>query len=549
MLNIETLLKKIQQFDTTTEDIISYMHLIFSSIMQIIYNFILKTVDIFEKRRSEINTKNVKYNNTHLITMYEDLISQSILMKFPSVFIKNVTLILRIIKDISFYKRIFDSTIIRNTISKRLNHLQNKNWKDLSLLNEKNESEFKFLNFLEVLTSIDEFKYFNLILSSQQTDYLEHDLADTGLNKINILKGNNEECKQIQTLYPYCFKIQSKIENCKFKIFCLNNLQKEFHVLIQKVLDIKPRKTSNENKDFITTITSITNYLTNNIERNNSFNKEKLNRTIRFIMNLIDRYQINNCENPKYRDSFVNNSHQITDVFVKNNGNEIKADKTSVTIPSNEKHNTREITATLIKNFINSSSNQLYHPKFYWRGELKTINEITNSIDKNLLNFSSFTNYIYLFHKWFISMLMYTIIDVLKCLSRNNYVMDYDKTLAAYVIELSKINFPEPYKTVINVDVVDNFYRPNNVIGLQILLEEYLEEFNVIIQTTTHPLRDIATSMKHLDDIFCNIKEFYNEKEKPKTSNKFNLFKIKKKNESKTKTENYNLFIKIPNEE
>jgi len=418
---------------------------------------------------------------------------------------------------------------MKKTIYQHLNYLLNKERHDLTLLQKNKEFKLTFHEFLKVMISTNEFKYFNLILSTQQNDHIEEDFSDKDLNKMN---DHNILCTKLELFYVHCLNILSEIKQCKSKTKCLSIVKTEFSKVTEEL-------NNNLNEETVNTkiiIPLLDKYLIC-IELNYADTKEKLYRILHFIMNSINKYEIHNCNKISPFNSMSKNTHQI------------KKKTVTVTNYSKKKFNEKDITGkisyTLIKKYISSFSNQLYYPKFYWKGELKTINEISNYVGENLFNFSSFKIYVNLFHKWFISILMCTIIDVLKCFSRRNYMMDNDKALVTYIKELPSINFPEPYLSIINtISIVDNFYQPINVIGLQILLEEYLEEFNVIIQKSS-PLDDISAYMKHLNDIIYKMKEMYNEEnEHPSTINNKNELHLKGKT-SKSKTNN-NIFIQIP---
>lgn len=574
ILNIEKLLLNQIERTDNVEDIYSYMNLIFDSIMKIIYEFIQKTLMLFERFRNEGNKKKLtsKIDNlidTNLITVYEDLILQSVLMKFPLVFVNNVKLVLSIIKDLAYYKNIFDLTIIKTTIDEKLNFVQNKKRpSSLSLLSKNNKTKFIFREFFKIIVSINEFKYFNLILSSQQNDYVEREFFDTDLNGMqNMYHYDNDGklCNKMQSFYILCFDIESKIKNCKLKTKCLRDLKTEFSKMKMRFNAIS----SNDGNENVQTILELINkYLIYNTESNYADNnEEKLNRILRFVMNLIDKYQVNSCKQTLYRDSMYSLFKTDNDAIRKKYSNDNETIKFNVTSVSSKERNfngkniTCETSNTLlvINNYINDNnslsnlSQSLYHPKFYWRGELKTINEISNYIGENLLDFSSFTKFINFFHKWFVSILMYAIIDTLKCFSRKTYTMDDDSALVAYIKKLLSVHFPEPYLFIIRtINSVHGFYWPINVIGLQILLEDYLQETHVIIKRKPRPLDDkcMSTCMKHLDDIYYITTEMYNEKNiKPRVINKSKL-NLKFENKSKSKANNsiIGTYVQIPSE-
>lgn len=48
---------------------------------------------------------------------------------------------------------------------------------------------------------------------------------------------------------------------------------------------------------------------------------------------------------------------------------------------------------------------------FYWKGEVKTIYDISKDLKENIFNFSSLTKYYNIFDKWLISILNNALFD------------------------------------------------------------------------------------------------------------------------------------------
>lgn len=522
----ESLSKQMKIIENDTGHIFLYMELILDSITQIIYTKTLEALDVFKKYQREKNEKGFQlvindWIDRDLVMTYDEIIQHLILLKFPSDFIHHIKLILKIVKDIINNKNILDLEIIRIQIKEKLNAIQNKNHSGLTTLARKNQSKFNLSAFLTVVKSIDEFKYFNQIYKLLQNGPVEYNLSETALNKmedyeLHFIDNSPNICDDMTSMYAHCYDIQSKIKACQKNTMCLKELKNQFLLVLNIFNDIRRKSLNSKDENINIILSWIHQYLNNNLVHF-THNTDKLNRMVYYITNLIDKYQIHNCRLSSYRNLMYESFTNSKEIKLKllqywETQNNVQYDLNVLETSFENKTTTEESLRYIsIQNHIKTLNN-LQFSAFYWRGTLKTIDEI--SVDKtgNMFNFSSQTKYVNTLHKWIISELFYTIVYILKLFLKDNYLIYNDRFIIKYLKKLPSIYFPEYVLPVIKtISSAKNFYYPFNIIGFQILLEQHLEQYSVI-QKKPHVSDDMNVYKEKLNNMFDILMKIYNEK-------------------------------------
>lgn len=542
ILNIDQLL--IETIKNDTENVFLFMDFIYDSIMQIVNQIIL---EIFEQIEDHQNTGNIKkldlmINNwiqKDLIKKCEILIQDSQVKKFPMFFTNKINLFLRIVKIMISKQSIPNLTIIKNNINENLYAIRNKKRPGLSLLSRKTifENKYDLYELQKEIVAIKAFKYFNQIYILLQNVHKEYDLSEIELNKMKYNIQNNKHavniCKETLNVYNLCNDIRLSVMACSSSK-CLLNLKENFILVLNTIRTLSKNVHSyndfKERFENFDTISSLLNrYLTINIK---IYPKEKyqLHTILYYTTNLIDKYQIHNCEPLTYRNAIyrwsIDNmvydpSSSTSNCQIETNSKKQNDFKTPEQLFDTEEV-TAEIANTLmIKNYI-LTIDQLHYPEFYWQGQLRTIVSINIIIDKNLFNFSSFAKYTYMFHKWLISLLFYTMIDVLEYFQKRIYVKANDEQFMEFVQKLPSINFPEHFLPVINtIGNAQNLYQVANVIEYKMLFEESLSQNGIQLQTT-YNLDEINNNSQKLKNIFETLWEVFNKNANLTTSLKTN---------------------------
>lgn len=520
-----SIFENIENIENDFSDILSYMHFVFDSIMQIMYEQTVATLKSIEKCQSEKNIDALKklinkWSKIDLITTYERLISQSNLMQFPIIFTIHLELNLRIIKDVMYYKKIHNLKFLKKQIKERSNVLKDKYRRGLELMPRIKVPNEDLWEILSKIVSIRGFKYFNLIFKLQQIyGPVENDSVEMELNKMEYLNTEEnidpQQCKTVQSLYVNCFRINTFITEFQSDPRKAADLTQTFCRFLNatKIMGTSiPSDRSDEN--FKTIQQMLYRYLMGN---NVNFEVDviRLQKIAFFTMNLLDIYQIHSCQSPVHRSviytKYKKNLSQADDqlsIYGKN------ADKCPEKPDPNEHVEVKQMFAKLQNDYIELDfDNSNPTPLFYWRGELKNFKQISDDVKlHNAFDFSSFVKYVNLTHKWIVSVLFYTMIDVLKYFLKDSpHVRINNKLLTAYVRNLSTINFPTYFLPVINtIRKAENFYEPVDIIGYQILLEDHVKQYSRF-QEKTNLSNNMTVYKERLKHLYSRLMVEYDE--------------------------------------
>lgn len=526
MMVNDRLLRMCNSPRNNVQDILICMDFVFDSIMQIIYRHTLEDLELYEEYAHDANSDRLTstindWIDEDAITNYERLIQRSVLAQFPARFVNHVRSMLKMRKDLILYGNVYNSKILKRKIENNLRVLlDKKKFPGLKILMFKRKSLDSY-TFIKKILDIREFGIFNQIFQLKRNDGEKDDISDSALNDISYyIKTNDiraqETCNEIQMLYVLCFDIQSKIKDCRSKLNCLKNMKKSFLILLNAIRDVKNKYSDGTNENLETIAYLINQYL-HNILINYPDDEEILYRIPYYVANLIDKYQIHNCQLPTYRREFYatfeNDKKRFSGHLKKLGDRDHKELERNF---KNEPITKEKINVSLIEYYVDALRNLQPGIRFYWRGVAKTIDEIKNDEFSLIFSFSTFTSYVDAFNRWIVSVLFYTIIDILECFVAEKYIIDNDRLFITYLRRLPSINFPDRYAPTVDfISKAENFYHSINIVEFKMLLEEYLEDQLGMFQQKSRTSEDanatFAVLYERLDRIFNKLAELYNE--------------------------------------
>lgn len=465
--------------------------------------------------------------SSKLIQTYEKLFIKAKLLKFPIDFINSIGLILRILKDLPCrYKEIQGLNVIikhidqnESILSKSKNILLIENISYLLKNNiSSNNNDFKPHTFLTEILSIKYIKHFNQIYKLLRNDFEENDEKMIKnkkiLNKLQYItkiNNSNKICDAMMPLYAHCFDIHSDIKDqskddhavMSRKLTNVLNLINEVEKIQESSMD-----------DTKTLIHSAKQYLSFNLmnypkERNI---KEKLRRIQYHITNLLDKYQIYNCKSPNYRDSLYKTFKENPEnkaTYLKNFDQSKKNSKANSPSKKEKRKMTSNFNNVLFKSLVDDLK-KTQSLKLHWKGELKTMKEISVDITKNIFDFSSLPKYIVIIFKWTNLVLFYTILDVLHYVLLEKMKKSDSKLLNKIFHDLSLIDFncSETSEIIaIMNSFISEYKNPFEIIELQMILEENVDKYNHVIEREILLSGKMSTHIKKLNNLVDKLKK------------------------------------------
>jgi hypothetical protein len=279
-------------------------------------------------------------------------------------------------------------------------------------------------------------------------------------------------------------------------------LKESYFLVLNKLRRIFNNHENELQKDMKLILKTAINYLVNNMIHF-STDLEQFDRIIYYILVLFDKIQIYNCKNPQYRETLYisynknqNPVEELTYDFNMNGGyfkNEITSDEESI----------RQKINMYIEEFQNVYDVQSV--TFYWKGELRTINEISNDLTANIFEFSLFTKFYNIFHQWNLLIVFDALDNILNYFLKDKYVEDNDKKCITYIKQMQTISFPKyllpPIKAI---GSAENFNLPENTIGILILMQENSQQYSSMIKSKYYSSEIIDKYLNNLN-IVCNI--------------------------------------------
>lgn len=466
------------------ENISIYMHFISDSITKILYEIILQTLAIFELYSQEGNEDfmqillNDWIDKEDIILQYQQLIGKSIFMKFPSNFINHIELVVKIIRDIIVQNSVLDFRTIKIQVHENLNALRNKKHPE-KLLSMNNVSGHSFNEYLKILLSIDELKNFNEILALFQNDSVQYNSSEVTLNTVIDDSAPVDVCNAVLSFYNDLFNIQLKL-NAYDSSMNINMFKKSCLLILNTFNEMFTKYKSILSRDMIFIFNMAIGFLENNMIHFPS-NANQLMRIILFVSVLLDKFQIHNCTEPIHYHTLYNSyvKKKRTSEELTNNVNENNFENVQNTI--------EESLRLRIKNYITDFDNvtNVQSAKFYWKGELKTISEISNNLTTNVFEFSTFTKFYNIFHKWNFIVLFTALDDTLNNFLKESHSEVNNQQFMTYIQQIQKIGFPEyllpPIRAIGNAE---SFNSSENTIRFSILMRENIQQHSMVLSKT-----------------------------------------------------------------
>lgn len=512
------------------DDILLYMDTIFDSLTRIVCSMLLVALDDVEDGQDSKNAKMFEillktWQDSDLLKFYSEAVLSLHLLKFPRRFTTHVEQVLKMMRDVPRYKNMFDLLSVKKQIKEHINFIDRKKRTGRILRLNKTKRKQSLSKIIATILSIDEFKYFNLIYTLQQNyDILEYDSTEMTLNKMKYvqvyLQNSKTEqiCKIMRSMYAFSFDIESRINNCQSKWECLLKLKENFWCFWNVMNDIGKSFRPEETYENLKIILSLLNrFLHRSII---IFPRDglKIKRVLYWTVNLLDKYQMHSCDPPEYHDTVYLSYN--TPAAIENDMKLWDGEKYQMVIDNEtplidfDKNNYTEknVVDLLQKNYVFSFYEDPRRSiSFYWKGEVKSFNDIYDDLITNAFELSTFTKYVNIFHKWIVSVLFYTIHEILKYFTKCN---SYDKERAMKfkesILNLQQINLPAYFHQVINTfSITENFNQPVVLYGHQILLKDHLDQFNVVQKLAPFP-EDIDYYIGQLTKLYHKLMGKFN---------------------------------------
>lgn len=524
------------------QDVFLCMEFVFDSMMEITYRKTLEELKLYDEYAQDANSDHLT-STINSIAKYELLVQRSVIARFPARFVNHVRSIMKMKRDAIVYGKVYNTEILKRKIKNYLSAIAETRKKfpgpQTTPSVSGSSKRTDLYAFLEEIILAREFVTFNGIFKLLLRRKGGH-FSEKVLNGMSYYIRNDRDaektCDKMRNLYVHCFDAQSKIEGCRSKSNCLKDVRnKSFSILLDAVEDVN--NTANfdaayKDENLETVARLIDRYLRNNRVTNYRHHDGKpLATQLRYVANLIDKYQIHNCESPTYRRSFYASFAEQDKKRFADRLKRVQGDrKVSAQNLENEESpvDEKSYLESIIAGYVDAFADLRLPVKFYWRGEAKTIGDVSKEIagDDRPLGFTVFANYVDAFHRWIVSVLLYAIIDVLEHFVVEKYAIDDDRSFTSYIRKLLSIDFPEQYAPVIRfIGGAENFYHARNIVEFKTFLKEHLEEqFGVFRQKTRPSTNDtFAILSERLDRIFNKLAELYNEKSHVITNIKFGI--------------------------
>lgn len=447
------------------------------------------------------DTNKIYFMDKSLIPIFEKALTESKRMEFPTDFISHINLILKIMKE--------DKLLMDRNY---LNVVFTKNYENLVAFSGSNKDIMKNMpkniglhEFIKQISSITLFKYFNRIFKLLRDTFEVDEFLIKVSNFIEIsipndlIKQKSTMKNAIMSLYAHSYYIQLNVSDniqSEKKIEYFKELLSNVLNIMYVMISLEKSKTQGKIRNLLHHAFDYLNYnllhyRTTGQTTNSGNILEKLARISCFVTNLIDKYQMFTYIKPIYRDVLYKHfaasnrefmihldapKNSLNKYFTKNHKFEADEDKTKIIVDN-----------LLYKRFINDSKNTIF-VKSYWKGELKTIQEISVEMAENTIDLSSYPKYVHAFSKWIFSALFYTIIDIIDFLiAHNDLISEYQVVFDLYNSEFERIIFSNYWRVVKNS--LQEIYVSNDItlLALKTMLEETLDNYNIVnIQRDTN---------------------------------------------------------------
>lgn len=514
IINPQSDSKTILDSDYDIDDIYLYMDLVFDQITQIVCYILIDFLKLFETHKNEgsgtdsLATVIGFWSNQQVITSYQTRILHLKSMKFPTRFIAMVELGLRIVRDVIDYQEIGDLEAVKKQIVNELKSMRKNRQATESELPPLECDVYKgsLMTFLDVIVSIKEFTYFNLIFNLKQNyDPVVNDLAETVLNKMeynNYVEQNVNTCNRMKSLYELCYEMKSVIEKRQSKKDCVND---ELRPNIEAFLKaIRGGGQWSAHSNLTAVLTLANDYLNRNLLIDLCADKMQLMPIPYVIANLLDKYQIHSCRSPVYRAGEFASCKCKAYIFVKNITSarslaSNRNDSGASGIPPFTKLLKMDYVETFYKH---NNQNRL---TFYWKGRPRTFKEIADRVrfSGDPLDRPTFVRYVNVFQTFVVSTHFYVAIDTMEYFLRKHSLLmsqNENTMLVDFAKHLRSVFLPECFVPAANALAdVKNFQNSVTLIDNKIMLKRNLKRCGL------HRPPDVPDIELDADD--CSLKD------------------------------------------
>jgi len=535
VLKIQELCPTFKKMDIN--EIVECQKSVYDLIMTLIYRNTKDDLQNYHKTENQENEQNSEEfsNIENLIKMYEQFAIKARQLKFPKEFVSHVELVLRILIERRDVQTVHEKDIIMLKIEKNLFVLSNSTKKNIDQNVLKNQ--FELHTFLNEILTIRFIVYFNRIYrvlrrnnrNENHLTLIEYNQVTNAIyysdKKENVENDESQNiCKDISLLYASCYDVKldvddllsngndetsKRIDTDKLLKSVRDKLKTKI-VRVYSILEAFVAKVKN-----VSTIINMIIYAQKYLDYNITYfpdAAEKVSRIIYHVTNMIDKYQSIACAFPQFRDSlygdYANDPEKLKDDLL--DGKNM--------IGKNTKHEkpifNNLLYETLIKDLEASTRLSV---QMLWRGTLRTINDVSADVMRNVFDVSYIPKYVKLLFSWSETIVSHTLIDFADCILSNADLRKIEKSKIAALFEekfRKKYNFREHCSALLDTVAVtfsekSNFSDPFKVLGLKIMLEEYLQQNDSKIEVTTNLDPNLSHYVKKLNVLFDKLKNIW----------------------------------------
>lgn len=530
------------------ERVYRYQRMLYDYVLFVIHKYALLHMKEFGKKA--VTTTIFTTSSTsddELIKTYEKLLVNFADKKFPAAIVHYVRLILGLLKDVKSKNKIYDLDCLTRTEKKYVDIFTEYytvnvfNEKILLVLYKKTacqvHEKFELHLFLEQLASIEFIEYYNDIYNSLRMRFTEPiEPVVTDLDRIHhgTEIENDKSCSAslLDSVYEYCFDIRSSIkETIPDKIqSSLKSNFKKLLTLFEKLAENDKRQNGRKTNGFILTAVR---YLKINLYKFPTHGnvKEKLTRIVYLVTNFVDKHVARNCVTLIGRDLYFKEFETCTEkqkkLFGINSYSKLKfflGDSVNSVRSSLNDH-------VLFNGFIDNFGHVRIDLRLFWKGDLKSINDIRDDMDKNLFDYSSIPRYVNAVVEWTAAVFSYTLLDIMNYLSMDNVLNEVNEKITKMADKAFKYNLLPPRFCVPFGSIIYELYKSKNwskndtdkTGRMYTVLENYLIQYENVVKRESKTYLITTTSLLNFDvDGLVKMNNFLKRMHKTKTTVKSN---------------------------
>lgn len=476
---------------------------------------------------SESDTPGNKYlgqtyiEQNGLVLCYEKLLDTANSLSFPPDMVDHVELMLLFVKNIIELKTVknldFYIAYEKHNItffSANKSDVTNSS-RVLKNYTSSESKHFELHTFLNDILSVEFVMYYNNIFKLSKYGFQEVQYRDPEIDGNTLL--------YFAPIYEHCFNVKSANERNTIDPDTLNA---KFMNVLNDLETLKNYISNTHETVNLTILIEADQYLSYNIilySISDENVQDKLNRTIYMFTNLIDRHQMIFFKQYTLRDdAFVTYASK----FNNQQKEDLKTQSLKFPFQNKVKNNSLLINTNgklthcvLFRDIYNVKLDIRSSVDLFWKGKLKSINDILNDVTTNLFDIYSIPKYVKVFIEWVTAVISYTLLDSIKYIL-DGYAIPY---VHRYIEEWNSYKWPKycliALKTTINI-MSKKFISQNTLVELQSILKNNLHQYsnkvqrNVNYQVPILSSETFVNSMEQLNNllktVFCLDNELIN---------------------------------------